>query len=170
MEQVTNDRSNKKNAYIVISVIFFVTMILTTSFILSKHDNTRHSITIEEFNEAAKESGYELGTDSDFLEKNKDLEDISIAMDKEDDYQFEFLVFKDEEKAKEFFEIHKKNMIKKFKPQKGSNTNFGNYNNYNITTDTEYVYLTRADKTFFYARVDKEYKAEVKAFVDKIKY
>jgi len=154
----------------VISVIFFVTMIITTSFILSKHDNTRHAITIEEFNEAAKESGYTLYKSPAAFEKFDNLADVSIASDDKDGYSVEMLLFKDEDTAKEIFEINKENMIKKFKPQKGSNTNFGNYNNYNITTDTEYVYLTRADKTFFYARVDKEYKAEVKAFVDKIKY
>ena len=166
-EKVTN-KDKKKIAVIILAVVFFMSLLFVTVFVLKKHDNTRRSITAETFEQLATENGYAVGTDKEFLENEKGTKEILIAVDDEDDYQIEWILFDSNDRAKDFFETVKKNVIGKKKI--GSNTNFGNYNNFNMTTDTEYVYITRVDNTFFYAKVDKGHKAEVKAFIDKMGY
>ncbi len=86
-------------------------------------------------------------------------------------YQVEFYELSEESIAKSMFNTNKAD-FESLKSSKytDSEVNAGNYNTYSLSTESEYMYLSRVDKTFLYLKVDISNKDAVKEFIDKIGY
>ncbi len=86
-------------------------------------------------------------------------------------YQIEFYEFKDTESSKKMFNINKTNFeFLKSSKYSESTTNAMNYNTYSLSTDSDYMYTSRVDKTLIYLKVNISNKDEVKEFIDKLGY
>ena len=86
-------------------------------------------------------------------------------------YQIEFYELSSDSAAKDMFITNKTN-FQSLNSSKytESEANVGNYNTYSLSTESEYMYLSRVDKTFLYLKVDISNKDEVKEFIDKLGY
>ena len=156
-------------AFLVIAIVAVVVLLST---ILNKYSDKK-PISVDDFESTAKEYGYILGKDEEFLKENPDVEDILIALDKENEYQIEFIVLEDKDTAKETFAFNKEN-LKELASESSSNisssVNASKYSMYSVSTSDMYLYVARIDNTVVFATIDIEYKDKVKEFIKEIGY
>ncbi len=131
---------------------------------------SKTAITLEEFSSVAKEEGYSISDAMDQFVGIDYMKSATVAIT-EDNYQVEFYELDDDTHATAFFNNNKL----RFEGLKGnasleSSIDMGNYSTYSLTSDGQYMYLSRVDNTLVYVDVKEEFKDEVKELIDKLGY
>ncbi len=153
---------NKKILVVVLSV--FMLFSLTGCFI------KKTPLTTDDFIKNANSYNF---TTSDITNQFTDEENVSkvtIALH-DKGYKIEFYELSNKDIAKNMYNTDKLS-FDSLKEGKYTETslNIGNYDTYSLSTESEYMYISRVDKTYLYLRVDISHKDEVKEFIDKIGY
>lgn len=127
----------------------------------------KNKTTTSQFKVIASELGYEV------IDKTKALNDKRfkkvILAKKNNDCQIEYYKLKSINDALYMFNDNK-NIFKVSKTETSSYTskNIGNYNTYELTNESNYMYLCRVEDTLIYLKVDVAYKDDVLEFIDNL--
>lgn len=99
------------------------------------------------------------------------VESATIAHNKKTNYQIEFVVFSDDDYAKNAFKINKNT----FESNKNENSKELSLSNekisyYALSTDDKYMYVSRRKNTLIYLSVDGSVKTETENLITKLGY
>ena len=126
----------------------------------------KNALSVDDFNKKMEDKGYTVQDASSQMSEVKEIENVSIAIDKDQEYQIEFyklaVIFINENK--EIFENSKTNN------NSYSEANMANFSTYTLTTNDKYKLLSRIDNTVLYIDVVKDAKSEVKELVKHLGY
>ncbi len=154
--------------FLITGIIVFLILIAAFSFVFSAEDKT--VVTGEEFVALAEEEGYTTGVDHNFLNANKDnYEEMYIALASGNAYQIEWYNLKDKEVANNFFE-NIRVQIEEKETSSSSSAKLANYAWFKATTNDSYLYISRVEDTVVFLAVEKEFRSEAEAFIEKLGY
>lgn len=150
------------------SKMLILTICLAVVFVLTGC-GAKKSITASDFEKRAEKNDYEVYDISDQYSSIDYIEKVIVA--KTDDWQVEFYQLSDEEHANGMFKTNQKKFeTMKGKASAGTSSSMANYSMYKLSSNDEYMYLSRIDDTFLYLKVDSKYKDKVVDFVKELGY
>ena len=147
-----------------IYILLFISLFLLTGCSLKKK-----ALSMDEFQDITIKNNYMFLDVTDQFEYNKSIKKAGLAATSV--WQLEFYVFDNKDNAQDMFD----NNVKLFKKEKNSTSlqvtnKVFNYENYALTTNKYYMYISRVDNTVVYSRVPVEYRSKIKKFVEKLEY
>ena len=153
-----------KKRIIMISCICILLLLSLTGCI------KKTAITTEEFKSIAKENNLTISDATKQYSNYGTIKQATIASIT-NEWQVEFYVLTNEAEATSMFNTNKID----FESYKGNTSsenslNLKNSSLYSLTSSGYYMYVRRIDNTLVYAKVAKEYKDTVKAFIKKLGY
>ena len=118
-----------------------------------------------------EDKGYTVQDASSQMSEVKEIENVSIAIDKDQEYQIEFYKLDSADSAVIFFNENKE-IFENSKTNNNSysEANMANFSTYTLTTNDKYKLLSRIDNTVLYIDVVKDAKSEVKEVVKQLGY
>lgn len=153
-----------------IKSILSIVLCLLVVFLVTGCENKK-AIGADDFKSIAEENNL---TVSSILDQYKDEDKIAsadFAVSEDDSWGFAFYVFDDVNGAVTMYNNNKA----KFEENKEgiyshSEVTLNNYATYSLTSNGEYMYLSRIDNTLVYARVSESYKDEVTEITQQLGY
>lgn len=159
----------KKSVKVVLGIaaILITVAVVVFAFLFQ----TKDAVSLSEFKMEAIEKHYDVINVKEQYSAYDFILSADIAVSKNREYQIEFYVLSDEQHAKEFF-LTNKAQLESYKGNVSSNfeKNFKNGNKFAMSSNQQYMVVSRIDNTVIYLRVDEKYKDEVKDFLDEIDY
>ena len=152
-----------KKRGILLAVVCLLVLFVTTGCMNKK------AITTSEFKTKMKDKGFTI---VDVLEQFSEYQYVKEAtVAKNDDYQLEFYVLSDDERANYMFNTNKQI----FQNSKGSSSfetknKMGNYENYSLTSVGYYMYVSRVNNTLIYLKVNESKKDAVIEIIKDLGY
>ena len=152
-----------KKRGILLAVVCLLVLFVTTGCMNKK------AITTSEFKSTMESKGF---TTIDVLEQFSEYKYVKEAtVAKNDDFQIEFYVLSDTERADYMFNTNKKI----FQNSKGSSTfetksKIGNYETYSLTSSGYYMYISRVNNTVIYLNVNESKKDTVIKIIKDLGY
>lgn len=153
----------------VIAASILAVLLIIAAIVLILNVSDKVAIDAETFRAKAEESGYYVANDSFMESRYDEIESVIIAVDKNSKYQIEFYVLSNAEIAEELYLTNKQTFEDEDYKSK-SNVDSKKYNSCTFNTNSSYRYISRVGNTMLYVDADKEYKNEIKAFIEKIGY
>lgn len=154
----------KRNVFL--KIILSVMMV----FLLVGCGNNRKAITTEEFKDKAKSHNYIISNAISQFEEYKYINEATVVSNA-GNWKVEFYVMKDNNSTSKTFEYSKENFIKsKGNGSKETSESIGNYSNYSLTTNGNYMYLSKIDNTLIYVVADEKYTEDIKNFIKELGY
>ena len=154
----------KRNIFL--KIILSVMMI----FLLVGCGNNRKAITTEEFKDKAKSHNYIINNAISQFEEYKYINEATVVSNASN-WKVEFYILKDKNSAVSVYEYNKEDFIKsKGNGSKETSESIGNYSNYSLTTNGNYMYLSKIDNTLIYVVADEKYTEDIKSFVQELGY
>lgn len=147
-------------------IILILVMIAVMSFMGCEVN--RMPLTTDEFITKMSDEGFTVEDVSTQFEEGA-VEGVFIAYNEY--YQIEFYIVPSDDQAKSAF-IENKSAFENVETKTSSNgeLNVGNYSSYNRTTDELFMMVSRTENTFVYVVAEKDYKDEIKDFIDMLGY
>ena len=152
-----------KKRGILLVVVCLLVLFVTTGCMNKK------AITTSEFKNKMEGKGFTI---VDVLEQFSEYQYVKEAtVAKNDDFQLEFYVLSDTERANYMFNTNKEI----FQNSKGSSSfetknKVGNYENYSLTSAGYYMYVSRVNNTLIYLKVNESKKDEVIEIIKDLGY
>ena len=154
----------KRNVFL--KIILSVLMV----FLLVGCGNNRKTITTEEFKDKAKSHNYIINNAISQFEEYKYINEATVVSNA-GNWKVEFYVMNDNNSTSKTFEYSKENFIKsKGNGSKETSESIGNYSNYSLTTNGNYMYLSKIDNTLIYVVADEKYTDDIKSFIKELGY
>lgn len=152
---------------IVILVVFTILGIVTFLILNSR----KKAITIEKFEEKAKELGYNIANMQNEMTQKEEVTDVKVAMSEDYSYMIKFYVLKDKDIANDFYHENRE-AFDKLKKQGNviKEKNSKNYNTYSLKNDEKYMYISKVDNTILQLSVNQLEEQRVMEFVKKLGY
>lgn len=159
-----------KKALIVLLIIAVI-IILAVGGLFFYLNIEKEPITVDEFKSIMESKKYELIDVSAQFAEYDFVKEAYLALDKDADYQIEFYELSDEENTIAFYNNNKKS----FENSKSGNSvettlNGKNYSRYVLSSDGEYMLLSRIDNTMIYVCEDLELKDTIDNVLDELGY
>ena len=131
----------------------------------------KNVLSVDDFNKKMEDKGYTVQDASSQMSEVKEIENVSIAIDKDQEYQIEFYKLDSADSAVIFFNENKE-IFENSKTNNNSysEANMANFSTYTLTTNDKYKLLSRIDNTVLYIDVLKDAKSEVKELVKQLGY
>ncbi len=150
------------------SLIAIVIIGITLYFVFI--NNIGKAINSNKFTNIMEKSGLEIYDATDQFGENY-VESATVAYNKKTNYQIEFIIFSDEDSAKNAFSLNKKT-FEKIKTESDTEISTSNdkISEYSLTTNDKYMYISRRKNTLIYLSIDGSYKTEVANLITKIGY
>lgn len=151
-----------KKRYLFLGIICCVMLLALTGC------GNKKAITTNEFSNIAKNNGLEIFDTTDQYAGY--IEEGLIAY-KEDEWQIEFYILENDEKAISMFDTNKEN----FEESKGTSstelsTTLGNYSTYELKSNGYFMYVARVDNTLLFVHVEDDYEDNVKTIIKELGY
>ncbi len=161
---------NLKNKLIMRLGSFIAIVIVGITLYLVFIYNNGKAINNSKFTNIMEASGLEIYDATDQFGENY-VKSATVAYNKKTNYQIEFIIFSDEESAKNAFTLNKKT-FEKIKTETDTEISTSNekISEYSLTTNDKYMYISRRKNTLIYLNIDGSYKTEVANLVTKIGY
>jgi len=162
-------KSKTKKVFIIASIS---AVVIAAMIILFSCFGPKKPITAQEFSSAARSFGYRVSVDTELENAYAYVENVRVAIDYKDDYEIEFVVFRDSDYASDIFAIAEKNYWELGFVSKtvGTPEYDPDYETCSVSTFDSFYYASRIDNTLLIAEVGIEDKDEVKKFVEEIGY
>ncbi len=159
-----------KNDKFMMIFTVIATLIIGITLYLVFINNTGKSIDNLKFTSIMKDKGLKIYDVSDQFGEEY-VESATIAYNEKTNYQIEFIVFSDEDSAKNAFNLNK-NTFEKIKTDTDEEVSTSNdkISEYALTTEDKYMYISRRKNTLIYLSIDGSYKIEVANLITKIGY
>lgn len=99
------------------------------------------------------------------------IKEVYLALNQDDNYQLEFYELSDVENAMSFFNVNKEIFESKKSGTSSETTlNGKNYSKYVLSSDGEYMLLSRIDNTVIYVYEDLDLKDTINDLLDELGY
>ena len=146
------------------------TLIIGVTLYLVFVNNTGKAISDLKFTSIMEDKGLKIYDVTDQFGEDY-VESATIAYNEKTNYQIEFIVFSDEDSAKNAFNLNK-NTFEKIKTETTEEVSTSNdkISEYALTTEDKYMYISRRKNTLIYLSIDGSYKTEVANLITKIGY
>lgn len=127
------------------------------------------AISTEDFKSKAEKLGYTTIDITSQYASYGNIKEATVATS--NNYQVEFYVLTDEEKAKTMFSTNKTNFENyKGKSSTETSSSIGNYSSYTVTSKGYYMHICRVNNTLLYVNVIKTHKDSVKELIKELGY
>ena len=152
-----------KKRGILLGVVCLLLLFITTGCMNKK------AITTSEFKSKMESAGFSIIDAKEQFSNYQYVKEATVA--KNSDYQIEFYVLSNTERANYMFNTNKDI----FQNSKGSSSletksNMGNYETYSLTSNGYYMYVCRVDNTLIYLKVNQTYKDAVINIIKNLGY
>jgi hypothetical protein len=146
------------------------TVIIGITFYLVFINNTGKAISNLKFTSIMEDKGLKIYDVTDQFGEDY-VKSATIAYNEKTNYQIEFIVFSDDDSAKNAFNLNK-NTFEKIKTDTSEEVSTSNekISEYALTTEDKYMYISRRKNTLIYLNIDGSYKIEVANLITKIGY
>ena len=162
----------KKSVKIVIiaSIILAIVAIVAVC-ILFMSSKDKISLKADEFKSTMEEKGYSLIDATEQFLGIDEVQKVYLAVNSDYKYQMEFYEISDVPTATNFYNNYK-SVIEAAKGDISVETNveMKNYAKYTLTSNEQYMVISRIDNTAIYIVVEEEYKEEVENVLKEIGY
>ena len=154
----------RKFKRIALALVLFMSIFVVTGC------KERKPITTQEFQKQMENKGYSIYDASSQFSNYDFVKEVYIA--KGDNYQIEFFVFENDERAKNAFEENKEN----FENKKGSVTtnqvsvSTNNFDKYHLVSNNKYMTVSRINNTMIFATVDSSLRSTVLKDIEDLGY
>jgi|GEM_PF-1897596 len=159
-----------KNDKFMMTCTGMATLIIGITFYLVFINNTGKAISNLKFTSIMEDKGLKIYDVTDQFGEDY-VKSATIAYNEKTNYQIEFIVFSDEDSAKNAFNLNK-NTFEKIKTETSEEVSTSNekISEYALTTEDKYMYISRRNNTLLYLNIDGSYKIEVANLITKIGY
>ena len=156
-------------AVVVAVIVAIVGVIIGITFVNLNKEKT--SITASSFYTTMSQKGYSVQDASSQFSDYNYVKQAYIAASKDLSYQIEFYELLDDSYATSFYN-NNKSIFESSKGNASAETSVGlkNYSKYTLSSNGEYMVVSRIDNTVIYVKVDDSYKDTVKAILDELGY
>lgn len=160
----------KKNTKIAVGILIIV-LILVGIICLVLVGGSKKAITIEQFAEKAKESGYTIAETTDKDKEDSPVKDAKVAVKDDYSYLIKFYELKDEQEAKKRYDENKTKFEQNKKEEDApTENNKKNYAYYTLKSNGKYNYTARIGNTVVDITANEDKEQEVKEFIKKLGY
>ena len=163
----------KKRTIVILTIIavIIIAVVAIVGIVVVKLNKEKNPLTTKEFISKMIDKGYTVIDAKDQLVGYDKLKEATIALSKDNKYQFEFYELEDKDSAIKFYEYNKKLFESvKGNSSKESSAEFKNYSKYTLSTDGKYKVISRIDNTVMYLDVDDNYTETVKSVLKELGY
>lgn len=129
-------------------------------------------ITADIFADKMKEAGLEVKNQSEDTMAELGASEGKVAFEGEN-YQIEFVSFKQEEEAKSLYDMAQGKLEEAYKSETGTvktSKSNGNYVSYKLSINDKYYVISRIGNTLVYSATNGDYKNQVKKLVEDLGY
>ncbi len=163
-----------KKVLIIIAIIItliIVSIVALFGILFSIFNKEKTSITSDQFISIMSEKNYAVvNAKSQFIEYDY-INKAYMALEPNNNFQIEFYELKDSSYAVQFYN----NNVSKFEESKGtlssqSNVNLKNSSKFTMSTNGDYMVVSRINNTAIYARVSDKYKSTVDSLLKELGY
>lgn len=156
----------KKSVKIIIAVVVAVIIIAIVCFAIMQ--SGKRAITIEEFEERAKENGYRIADIQNDITKKEEIVNAKLAISEDYSYFISFYVLKDNNAASDFYKEQKEEFIKtKQEGNEPVEKKSKSYEEYSLKANGKYMYISRIKNTIVQFNVNESEEQKVKEFLEK---
>lgn len=156
----------KKSVKIIIAVIVAVTIIAIVCFAIMQ--SGKKAITMEQFEEKAKENGYKIADIQNDITKKEEITNAKLAISEDYSYFISFYILKDNESASNFYKEQKGEFVKtKQEENEPVERKSKSYEVYSLKSNGKYRYISRIENTIVQLNVNESEEQKVKEFLEK---
>jgi len=166
-------KKSTKIILIIIAILLIMATIFTIAIkkVVSLVNKEKVSISASEFRNKMSQKGLEITDANSQFAQYSFIKQVYIAGNKSESYQIEFYEFDNESYATGFYN----NNASKFQETKGNvaaETNFSgkNYAKYTLSSNNQYMVISRVNNTVIYIDADSSYKNEIENILKEIDY
>ena len=155
----------------IVVVLIIASIVALFGILFSIFNKEKSSITSDQFVSTMSEKNYAIvNSKNQFIEYDY-INQAYIALEPNNNFQIEFYELKDNSYAVQFYNSN----VSKFEESKGvassqSNVNLKNSSKFALSTNGDYMVVSRINNTVIYARVSDKYKNEVDSLLKELGY
>lgn len=150
-------------------IVVIVAIILIIGVIIMITSGGEKLITIEEFEQKAKEQGYTIGEIDNVVTQSKPITSTKLAMSRDNKYFIEMYVLENEEATKQFYNEKKESF--EAQKQEGDNakeTNKKNNDTYALKSNGYCMYVKRVNNTLISYNIRESDEQKVSEFINSL--
>jgi len=151
--------------------VIIVTIVIVSIVAFAIINSGKKAITIEKFEEKAKENGYNIADMQNAITDKEEVINAKVAMSEDYSYIIRFYTLKDNASANHFYNENKEEIAKL--KQEGNEVvekNNKNNNTYSLKADGKYRYISRVENTIIQLSVNEAEEQKVTEFMKKLGY
>lgn len=132
--------------------------------------NTKRAITSDKFIEIIEKEKFKAyNVTNQFGEDH--VKNATVAYNEKLGYQLEFIVFNNNDSAKNAFNLNKKTFEQNKKEiDKLESSSNNKYSVYSLTTNDKFMYISRINNTLIYVNIDGSFKTDGIKLINKLGY
>lgn len=161
-----------KKSIVIISIVLLLLVTVAAGFTaFSLMNKEKDSITAEEFKTIMQDKGYLIADATSQFSEYDYVSKVYLATTSDKLYQIEFYTLSDDSSATYFFNTNK-TLFEQNKTSVSTSTSseFSNHAKYTLTSNNEYMVVSRINNTVVYANVDEQHKDAVKDILKELGY
>ena len=148
--------------------IVVVAMIIIAIVCFAIMQSGKKTITMEQFEEKAKENGYKIADIQNDITKKEEITNAKLAISEDYSYFISFYILKDNESAINFYKEQKEEFAKtKQEENEPIEKKSKSYEEYSLKSNGKYRYLSRIENTIVQLNVNESEEQKVKEFLEK---
>ena len=156
----------KKSIKMIIAAV--VGVIIIAIVCLAIMQSGKKAITMEQFEEKAKENGYKIADIQNDITKKEEITNAKLAISEDYSYFISFYILKDNESAINFYKEQKEEFAKtKQEENEPVEKKSKSYEEYSLKSNGKYRYLSRIENTIVQLNVNESEEQKVKEFLEK---
>ena len=148
--------------------IVVVAMIIIAIVCFAIMQSGKKTITMEQFEEKAKENGYKIADIQNDITKKEEITNAKLAISEDYSYFISFYILKDNESAINFYKEQKEEFAKtKQEENEPIEKKSKSYEEYSLKSNGKYMYISRIENTIVQFNVNESEEQKVKEFLEK---
>jgi len=159
----------KNKGKLIVAIIVAIVIVGIVAFAII--NSGKRAITIEQFEEKAKEMGYNIADMQNTITEKEEVTGAKVAMSEDYSYIIRFYTLKDNTSADHFYNENKEEMAKlKQEGNEMTEKNSKNYHTCSLKADGKYRYIARIDSTVLQLSVNESEEQKVTELIKKLGY
>ncbi len=156
----------KKSIKMIIAAV--VGVIIIAIVCLAIMQSGKKAITMEQFEEKAKENGYKIADIQNDITKKEEIINAKLAISEDYSYFISFYILKDNDSASNFYKEQKEEFAKtKQEENEPIEKKSKSYEEYSLKSNGKYMYISRIENTIVQFNVNESEEQKVKEFLEK---
>lgn len=153
------------------TVGIIILLVIIGIIVFAVLNSGRKAITLEKFEEKAKENGYNIADIQNDITDKEEVTGAKVAMSEDYSYIIRFYTLKDNDVANSFYNEQKEEITKN--KQEGNEPvekSGKNDSTYTLKSNGKYMYISKIDNTILQLTVNEAEEKKVTEFIKKLGY